>query len=281
MEGGDVGGNPLPLVVDRGKIVVTFAGEVDDLDGGLPEMMRGAEEKLVDAGGPLAPPHHEERRLAGIEPEGGAGGLLGEGGSEITPHGRAGDGAHPPGKGGFADLEAEQNAVGPACGKTVGAAGDGIRLVQEAGDLPEARREERRGRSEPTHSKNGGGLVARVKLAAGGEALPSALQEAGKGRGEDGGHADGGEFLPAELGMVPQGHGVDLLLGDEQKHAVSALVECLGHGKPREEVPPRAAAGDDELFGNGHGLRCAGPTGRRARPDAPEPGRSGCRCGEC
>ena len=52
--------------------------------------------------------------------------------------------------------------------------------------------------------------------------------------------------------MVPQGHRVDLLLGNQQEDLVTAVVQCLGHGKARKEMPARAAAGDDELFGNRH-----------------------------
>ena len=54
--------------------------------------------------------------------------------------------------------------------------------------------------------------------------------------------------------MIAQRHRVDLFLGHEQQNLVPAFVQRLSHRKPREEMPPSAAAGDDELLGHRHGM---------------------------
>jgi hypothetical protein len=54
--------------------------------------------------------------------------------------------------------------------------------------------------------------------------------------------------------MIAQCHRIDLLFRDEKQDLVPAFVERLRDGEAREEMPPGAAAGDDELFGYRHVL---------------------------
>jgi hypothetical protein len=52
--------------------------------------------------------------------------------------------------------------------------------------------------------------------------------------------------------VVPQGHGIDFFLGDEQEDSMSPFVKDFCHSQSGKEMAPGAAAGNDELFGNCH-----------------------------
>ena len=64
MEGSNMRGNTLPLVIDGSQVVIALPGEMNDLQGlvlFVAEILQKsgrAEEELVDSGCTLAPTHH-------------------------------------------------------------------------------------------------------------------------------------------------------------------------------------------------------------------------------
>jgi hypothetical protein len=112
--------NALALVVDRGKIVVTLPGQVDDLHGLtllIGEILKergGTEEQLIDACGPLASTHDKQCGTRRIKSEYGAGRSFVQRDAEILADRCSRHDAGALGEGGLAVSQSQQDAIGPA-----------------------------------------------------------------------------------------------------------------------------------------------------------------------
>jgi hypothetical protein len=79
--------------------------------------------------------------------------------------------------------------------------------------------------------------------------LPGFPQEWQHPRGKRRGFCDGGDRFEVQVRVFRGSFGIDLLLGDQQQHLVTACAHRLGDRDPWEQVAARASAGDEDFEG--------------------------------
>ena len=234
VEGGGVSRDAGLRVGVAHELLVLLAGEVDDLQPKIAELRERIDECLVDPVRALAAAHHEQRFPAGCESECGERARFFHRLRERAADGRAGDLAPARRKVPRAILESEQHARDEPPVEPVRLAGDRVRFMDECRQLPLAPGEDRRGRGEAAHAEHGIRLEVRAEPVAEVEAgaeLEGELEERDRRFSLQ---ADARHFLNAELRAALRGHGVDLLLRDDEHHLVSAVEEHLADGQPRK-----------------------------------------------
>lgn len=167
-----------------------------------------------------------------------------------SAHGSASD-AHiaVAGKVAGAGSHAAEHGVGIACIEAVGLAGDGVAFVNEGVAVLAAAGIERRERGEAAHAKHGFYVFLADEAAAVADAAPEAEQEARHARRPGPRHGKEGHLLEAQAGVAGGRDGVDLLLADEQRDAVTAGGENFADSNAGKEVAAGAAAGDEHVGG--------------------------------
>ena len=180
-------------------------------------MGRGLRHQGIDSGRPLAPSHNEERRPLRFEAKrtpcfGARGRAFGQ----FPANRRPCDPSRAFRKMTRTIVEAEQHGATKSGSQAVCLAGNGVRFVQKSRYSAAACRNKRGNAGEPTHAQNRVGTVRIIRGAAGLEAGTQAAQESDHRRRKDGRQADRRKLLARQIGMGPQGAGIDLLLRNKK-----------------------------------------------------------------
>ncbi len=158
-------------------------------------------------------------------------------------------------------VQPEKDLGAEATRQHVGAAGTGVRIVNEGFQAELVAGVNRRQRGEAAHAKHRIRAEAAQKRLATTDGAPGFPQKRQHPRRERRRFRHGGHCFEAQVRVFRRGFGIHLLFGNEQHDLVTARAQGFCHGDSGKQVAARATTGDDDFQRFGHGRESEQPAG--------------------